>query len=161
MTGVNGAEPDHILALLGSVMDDVRRDLHEELRRRSAPGHTSPVGGLRSSQLRLLSLTPPEGMRVTDLAERVGMTKQALGEFANTLQEQGMLESVRDPGDRRVRILRPTPLGLRCVRAGEAAIDAVEQRWRERVGARTWDDLRATLVAVRQGARESQDDQGD
>lgn len=158
MTGVNGAEPDHILALLGSVLDDVRRDLHEELRRRSAPGPTSPVGGLRSSQLRLLSLTPPEGMRVTDLAERVGMTKQALGEFANTLQEQGMLESVRDPGDRRVRILRPTPLGLRCVRAGEAAIDAVEQRWRERVGARTWDDLRATLVAVRQGARDSQDD---
>ena len=68
--------------------------------------------GLRTSQLRMLSMTPADGMRVTDLAERVGMTKQALGEFANELEEQGMLESVRDPADRRVRIVRPTRRGL-------------------------------------------------
>ena len=50
-------------------------------------------------------------MRVTDLADRVGMTKQALGEFANDLEERGLLETVRDPADRRVRILRPTGAG--------------------------------------------------
>jgi hypothetical protein len=45
--------------------------------------------GLCPSHLRLLSLTPVEGMRVTDLAARVGMTKQALGEFVATLQGWG------------------------------------------------------------------------
>ena len=33
-------------------------------------------------------------MRVTDLADRVGMTKQALGEFANELERHGLMETV-------------------------------------------------------------------
>jgi hypothetical protein len=48
------------------------------------------------AQLRLLSLTPPEGIRVTDLASRLRMTKQALGEFAHALEAKGLLESVGD-----------------------------------------------------------------
>ena len=102
MTEVKEEMPDHILALLGYVLEGFRRDLSETLHGRA---------GLRPSQLRLLSLTPADGMRVTDLAERVGMTKQALGEFANDLEERGLMESVRDPDDRRVRILRPTRRG--------------------------------------------------
>ena len=59
MTDVKDDLPDHVLALLGRVLDSFRREL-------SLTGpHPS---GLRSSQLRLLSMTPAEGMRVTDLA---------------------------------------------------------------------------------------------
>lgn len=136
MTEVKDDLPDHALALLGYVMDGFRRELSEA---------SSLPGGLRSSQVRLLSLTPAEGMRVTDLAGRVGMTKQALGEFANDLEERGLLESVRDPADRRVRILRPTARGRRAVRASEAAIAGVEAQWRERLGPRKWDRLRDLL----------------
>ena len=79
---ISDGRPDHVLALLGYVLDGFRRELGL---------HGTPRQGLRSSQVRLLSLTPAEGMRVTDLAERVGMTKQALGEFANALEEKGLL----------------------------------------------------------------------
>jgi DNA-binding MarR family transcriptional regulator len=140
MTGVKdvpGGRPDHVLALLGQVLDSFRADLGRQGR--------SPAG-LRSSQVRLLSLTPTEGMRVTDLAERVGMTKQALGEFANDLEERGLLESVRDPADRRVRILRPTAAGRRAVRSATRQIEAVEAQWRARLGPRKWEQLRALLV---------------
>ncbi len=134
MTNVKGDMPDHILALLGLVMGGFKREL----------GATGP-SGLRTSQLRMLSMTPADGMRVTDLADRVGMTKQALGEFANELEEQGMLESVRDPADRRVRIVRPTRRGLEAVADDERAIAELEKEWRSRLGPRKWDQLRALL----------------
>ncbi|QBR92821.1 MarR family winged helix-turn-helix transcriptional regulator [Nocardioides euryhalodurans] len=146
MTGVKDDLPDHLLALLGRVMDDFRVDLHAASTGAAGARRPAPVRGLRSSQLRLLSLTPVDGMRVTDLAARVGMTKQALGEFANDLEERGLLETVRDPADRRVRILRPTLRGRQAVEAGEQMIGEVEARWRERLGPRKWDQLRALLV---------------
>lgn len=138
MSSVKGDAPDHVLALLGHLLDAIGRDVRA--RTQDLAG-----SGLRTSQLRMLSLTPPDGMRVTDLAERVGMTKQALGEFATVLEERGLLESVRDPGDRRVRILRPTAAGRAAVAAGTAVIDEVEREWRTRLGARRWDQLRTLL----------------
>lgn len=138
MTSVKGEQdgPTHVMALLGEALDAFRREL-------SARGEVPE--GLRSSQVRLLSLTPTEGMRVTDLAERVGMTKQALGEFADVLEARGLLETVRDPADRRVRILRPTARGRRAVRAAERQIAALEQEWRARLGPEAWDRLRSLL----------------
>lgn len=135
--------PDHVVALLGRALDAFRREMQDVAR--EGGGGPPSIQGLRSSQVRLLSLTPPEGMRVTDLAERVGMTKQALGEFANELERRGHLESVRDPADRRVRILRPTARGLEAVAASNEVIAVVEGRWRERLGARKWDQLRRLL----------------
>lgn len=143
MTGVNG--PDHVLALVGEFMDAFRRDLAAQLHRPETRGQLALARDLRSSQLRLLSLTPVEGLRLTDLAERVGMTKQALGEFADALEQRGLLETVRDPADRRVRIVRPTARGRRAVAQGEQAIDAVESAWRERLGDARWQQLRALL----------------
>ena len=105
---MNDEGPDHVMALLGYAMDGFRRELVPRLQQAAPEGSTA----LRPSQIRLLSLAPREGMRVTDLADRLGMTKQSLGELAGVLERDGMLESVRDPADRRVRILRPTATGL-------------------------------------------------
>lgn len=141
MTSVKDDLPDHALALLGYVMDGLRRDVLA--RTSEAEG---PVRGLRSSQIRMLSLTPVDGMRVTDLAERIGMTKQALGEFATALEKDGLVESLRDENDRRARILRPTAKGRQAVVESEAIIREVEGEWRARVGAKRWDALRQTLL---------------
>jgi DNA-binding MarR family transcriptional regulator len=147
MTAVKDDEvPDHILALLGLVLDGFRRDLHDATAGGRAGRVPVAARGLRSSQIRLLSLTPVDGMRVTDLAGRVGMTKQALGEFANELERQGLLETVRDPADRRVRILRPTRRGRQAVAAAEGLIAEIEDEWRERLGPRKWDQLRRLLL---------------
>ena len=136
--------PDHVLALLGYALDAFRRELVPRLQREAAAGSTP----LRPSQIRLLSLTPLEGMRVTDLADRLGMTKQSLGELATGLERDGMVESVRDPADGRVRILRPTEAGLAAVAAAERVIAEVEAEWRARVGPERWDRLRDILGDV-------------
>ena len=144
--------PDHFPALLGYAMDGFRRDLLTRMRQLTPAGSSA----LRPSQVRLLSLTPREGMRVTDLADRLGMTKQSLGELATALERDGKLESVRDPADRRVRILRPTAAGLDAVAAAEGVIAEIEAEWRARVGPDRWDLLRDNLGDVARPYRSSE-----
>ena len=149
MTEVKGDFPDHIISLLGLVMDGFRREMHAHMSGSKAPAATR---GLRASHIRMLSLMPADGLRVTDLAERVGMTKQALGEFANVLEERGLIESVRDPADRRVRILRPTRSGRAAVVAADKVIRTIEASWRERLGPRKWESLRGMLTTLHNDA---------
>jgi DNA-binding MarR family transcriptional regulator len=104
--------------------------------------------GLRPSHLRLLSLTPADGMRVTDLAVRVGMTKQALGEFVTTLQTAGLVEVTVDQRDRRVRLVRPTPSGQELQQVVESAIAGIERRWASQVGPERWATFREVLTEI-------------
>lgn len=149
MTSVKEEPSEHILGLLGLALQALRDDLLLEMTKRRVP---RKARGLRGSQLRLLALAPPEGIRVTDLALRLGMTKQALGEFASALEAKGLLESVGDPRDKRVRLLRPTRAGRAVTGAVATAIDDIEQRWRSEIGDKEWDRLRATLDRMQAAA---------
>lgn len=140
MIEVNGDLPDHVFALLDGAMGVLRQDMD---------GRGGPPLGMRTSQIRLLSLTPEEGMRVTALAQRVGMTAQALGEFVRDLEAMDVLEVVPDPADRRARIVRPTAKGRRAAEESEQAIKAMEAAWRDRIGPRRWDAMRKVLLEVR------------
>ena len=80
------------------------------------------------------------------------MTKQSLGEFASGLEQLGLMESVRDPRDRRLRILRPTARGRKVVALSDEAIRTMEARWREKIGPRRWDAMRRTLLAIQERA---------
>ena len=104
--------------------------------------------GLRPSHLRLLSLTPAGGMRVTDLAARVGMTKQALGALVAALQGAGLVEVTVDRRDRRVRLVRPTPAGQELQQVVESAIAGVERRWAAQVGPERWATFREVLAEI-------------
>jgi DNA-binding MarR family transcriptional regulator len=77
-----------------------------------------------------------------------------LGEFANDLEQRGLLESVSDPRDRRVRILRPTRRGLAAVAAADRVIRQVEEDWRGRLGEREWTRLRRSLTSIHNAAEE-------
>jgi DNA-binding MarR family transcriptional regulator len=144
MSLVKGEYPDHIFSLLDLALSALRDDLTAH----RPESEAALVRGLRSSQIRFLTLTPEEGMRVTDLAKRLGMTKQSLGEFASVLEQLGLLESVSDPGDRRVRILRPTARGRKVAALSDQAIRAMEARWRDDIGPRRWDAMRRTLLEI-------------
>ena len=155
MTSVNGlpAAPDpdppwHFAVLMDMAWRAFRRQLEERvgphMRSRSAATGTR----LRPSHMRLLSLTPPAGMRVTDLAARVGMTKQALGEFVATLQDAGLVEVTVDQRDRRVRLVRPTPAGQELQRVIESAIAGIERRWAAEVGPERWATFREVLAEI-------------
>jgi hypothetical protein len=55
------------------------------------------LGDLRMSHVRVLSAVPPDGVNVTELARRAGMTKQGCGQFVTYLSGTGHLTTAPDP----------------------------------------------------------------
>jgi DNA-binding MarR family transcriptional regulator len=129
--------PDHLLRWADALGRRVAREMAAEL----PDGVPVPSG--RAG--RLLQLVPTGGMRITDLAQRASVTKQALGQMVNALESAGLVESETDPGDRRVRRVRRTPRGEEVSAALTAAIEAAEQRLREEVGPRRFDTMKQVM----------------
>src|SRR3954449_13425463 len=105
----------HVLIPLGNLMSQSRSLVLAE----GEPG-------LRPSHHRVIGHVPPEGITVTDLAERVGMTKQGIGQFVGQLTGTGPLTVTRDDDDRRVRVVRRTPKGEESVRRISELLDDLE-----------------------------------
>jgi len=101
--------------------------------------------GLRPSHHRVIGHVPPEGISVTDLAERVGMTKQGIGQFVTQLTESGHLAVERSNDDRRIRVVRRTAQGDEAASRLSELLEGLEADWANRVGTRRYDEFRATL----------------
>ena len=104
------------------------------------------LDGLRPSHFRLLAELPEQGMRISDLAERVGMTKQSCGQFVTTLVASGHVEVHTPPGDRRLRVVVRTNAGRRALEQFEQLMAALEDSWAGHVGPRRYATFRQVLA---------------
>ncbi|MEW1954920.1 MarR family transcriptional regulator [Terrabacter sp. NPDC080008] len=129
--------PDHLFRW----SDAVGRRLSREMRA-LAPAELAAIGGRRA---RLLQMIPAKGMRVTDLAHRAGVTKQAIGQLVDALEGMGLVRSAPSSSDRRVRWVTRTPAGDAVVDRALALIAEAEDRLRREVGARRYDAMLATM----------------
>ena len=84
-----------------------------------------------------------EGSRLTELAERANMTKQAMGDLVTQCEAWGLVVRVPDPRDARARLVKFTETGLAWLRAFEDAVRQAEAEFRAEVGAEV-----ATVVAL-------------
>ncbi|MEO7352169.1 MAG: MarR family winged helix-turn-helix transcriptional regulator [Marmoricola sp.] len=136
MTSVKGypLEELHVPLLMGLLFREVR-DVYA----------AEDWGGLRQSHFRVISSVPPEGVSVTDLGERVGMSKQGCGQFVTTLVASGHLKVQQDSADRRIRLVRRTPKGNRLIARVTARALRIEEDWAQRVGERRYRAFRAVL----------------
>ncbi|MCW2741071.1 MAG: Bacterial regulatory protein MarR [Blastococcus sp.] len=101
---------------LGDLLMRVARTQRRRFRKVLAPWELSP------HQARaLLVVCEGDGVRLTDLAERLRIAPRSATEVADGLQERGLIERSRDPGDRRAVLLRPTDEGRRIHREIAAA----------------------------------------
>src|SRR3954447_12855275 len=114
--------PEHILRWLNGATRRIAAEMEREEARAAAAGHPYLSTTARPSQRRVLSMIGTDGVRITDLAIRAGMTKQAVGEVVDSLEREGFATSERDPNDRRVRLVRRTPLGTESVHEAAALI---------------------------------------
>ncbi len=94
------------------------------------------------------------GSRLTDLAERSGLTKQAVGEAATELERLGYLERVPDPRDRRAKIIRLTPRGVEAVATGRRLFAEIESEWAEEFGDELLAGLREAVERISCAERE-------
>jgi DNA-binding MarR family transcriptional regulator len=132
-------EERHVLIYLGLIMDQAR----ELIQTSRTKDH------LRPSQFRVIAMVPyNRGITITELADRVGMTKQAIGQFVTTLVDSGHLVTEEDPQDRRLRIVRRTRRGDEVTQELAHMLDGLEQRWAERVGAKRYGQFRQTMEEI-------------
>jgi DNA-binding MarR family transcriptional regulator len=104
------------------------------------------VGELRPSQATALLLVDRTGTRLSEIAQRAGITKQAMMQLVDGLQAMGCVRRVPDPEDARAKVVRLTAKGLRHRASSRKAIQAVESRIRRRLGGRRHEALRALLA---------------
>ena len=84
-----------------------------------------------------------DGTRLTDLAGKAGMSKQAMGDLVDQCAAWGLVTRESDPRDARARLVRFTPTGLLWLQAFKEAVAQAEREFRQEVGA----DV-ATVVAI-------------
>lgn len=132
--------PDHILVLLEGLRRRTVADLGGQLDASGAK--------IRGSRVRLLQMIPREGVSITELAAIAGMTKQALGEFVDAMQVEGLVQSERLPSDRRVRQVRRTPKGDEASDIVDAMLADIESAWRQKVGPRRYETMRKVMQEI-------------
>ena len=74
------------------------------------------------------------GSRLTDLAERARLTKQAVGEAVAELERKGYVERVPDPEDGRAKIIKLTDRGREAALTGRRLFAEIEREWAEQLG---------------------------
>jgi DNA-binding MarR family transcriptional regulator len=121
---------------------ELHRRLHEEGFDEVRPGHGC-----------VFRFVDVEGSRLTDLADRSGFTKQAVGEVASDLERLGYVERAPDPGDRRAKLIRLTDRGSEAQRAALRIFADIERRWAEHYGEDRVAIVRETLEEIAAGER--------
>jgi DNA-binding MarR family transcriptional regulator len=91
---------------------------------------------------------PPEGIRLTELAQRAGMSKQAMGELVSDLESLGYLQRRADPQDGRAKLIELTERGWSAVALALEAFKHIENDFARKVGRQEMRNLRTTIARL-------------
>ena len=131
-------------ALLDDLADTGFADFHQRL---NAAGHPS----IRAGHGCVFRFIEEGGSRLTDLAERSGLTKQAVAEVVAHLDELGYVERAPDPDDGRAKLIKLTQRGGEARQTALSIFAQIETEWAERFGAERIAAMRELLEEARAG----------
>jgi DNA-binding MarR family transcriptional regulator len=123
-----------------ALASDFEQGLHEA-------GHDD----LRAAHAQVFVALDVEGSRLTELAARSGMTKQAMGELVHYLEHHGYLAVEPDTRDRRAKMIRPTVRGRAAHRACLSLVEDSDRSLAERLGEQALRQLRHQLSHIGRG----------
>ena len=106
------------------------------------------MGGLRPLHALLLVPLLGGGRHASDLAETLGVSRQAVAQVVTRLERDGYLTRITDPGDARAKLVCLTPRGRAALRTMRATALALEDEWRQRLGAERLAGFRDTLITL-------------
>lgn len=86
-----------------------------------------------------------DGLRPSQLAHLVGITRQSVNDLLSHLERQGYLRRMPDPDDGRARVIRLTSKGRRLEERIYAEAGAAQQRIAEILGAQRFSQLHQSL----------------
>lgn len=115
---------------------------------RAAADAGAAASAVRPAHTALFPHLDFDGIRLTELASRVGVTKQAVGQLVDDLVALGMVERIDDPTDKRAKRIRFSRRGYAGLMHGLGVLQEVEGDLRASVGARRMRELHETLRLV-------------
>ena len=133
--------PPLIGALLRVPWEAVRRRMLERL-------HERGFDDLDAPHLSVFLYPGPQGARPSELAARLGVSKQALNYLLGELERLGYLERRADPDDGRSRRIALTRRGEDAGRTMRDAVVELEREWEARLGPKRFALLRELLQDV-------------
>jgi DNA-binding MarR family transcriptional regulator len=92
------------------------------------------------------------GTRLTELARRAAITKQAMMQVVDDLEARGYVRRVADPEDARAKVVKLTARGRRCVADCRRIIQAQESWTRRSLGDRRYEAFREALELLAAGS---------
>lgn len=90
----------------------------------------------------------PDGVRPSVLAERAGMSKQAMNRLLGSLEELGYLVRADAPDEGRARIVRFTKRGHAAWAKALEVLHEIEREWLTELGAKDFARLKELLFRV-------------
>lgn len=94
----------------------------------------SAGSNLRVAHTQLFPHITSDGVRLTELADKIGVTKQAIGPLIDDLEREGVVERVDDPVDRRAKRIRWTKKGQRALLHGLSVLAELEHELAQQIG---------------------------
>ena len=103
---------------------------------------------LRLPHMAVLQFPGPDGVRPGMLAERAGMSKQAMNQLLRSLEALGYLARSAAPGEGRARIVRLTKRGRAAYAKIHEILRGIEHEWIAELGSRRFAQLKELLLRV-------------
>ncbi|MDZ7727163.1 MAG: MarR family transcriptional regulator [Dehalococcoidia bacterium] len=100
---------------------------------------------LQPSNVLMFRYPTIEGLRPSELAEQLGVTKQSANDMLRQLEAKGYVTLETDQTDGRARLIRFTDRGAALMSFLFDAARRISEEWAEAVGADRLEALRATL----------------
>jgi DNA-binding MarR family transcriptional regulator len=107
---------------------------------------------LRVPHMAVLQFPGPDGVRPGALAERAGMSKQAMNQLLRSLEGLGYIVRSDAPGEGRARIVRFTKRGRAAYAKVHDILRDIEREWRAELGPGDFARLKQLLSRVWESA---------
>ena len=105
-------------------------------------------GDIRPAHGFMFKCITPNGATGIELAEYLGITKQAVSKMVDYLEKSGYVMRKAHPTDKRGKIIVLTERGWLVVKAKEKILTEIEQRWIENIGAERMQMLKEDLTKL-------------
>ncbi len=103
---------------------------------------------LRLPHMAVFQFPGPDGVRPSVLAERAGMSKQAMNQLLRSLETQGYIVRSDAPEEGRARMVRLTERGHAAYAKIHDILRNVEREWSAELGPKHFAELKDLLVRV-------------
>ena len=131
--------------LIGALLRVPAQAIH---RRIIAELNASGFADLRLPHMVVLQYPGPDGVRPGMLAERAGMSKQAMNQLLRSLEGLGYVARSDAPELGRARIVHMTKRGVAAYARMQDVLRDVERDWRAELGPKEFERLKELLARI-------------